>query len=285
MIAFSMPLFILVVHAAAQVMGSNNFTIVNGLVFTPGLAIVDAPQPYTPVGGDTLQIAIDVSGDGKLPWPPSTQSPTSPTLFHSITIFLTSYTTLRNFTISNGSDIPAGSMAFVGPVLSLEPSSTVKHINWVWPACLVGSGSDSSSSSRGAYNISLHQSFRWNGTEYYTIFDLPISVTNSIPATSSSGQVRADCALVENPLLDAAQIINSSDPLPGSPWIIGNSSSSTGGTLTSPGSGGVSIDGTGSTGGRGSLTTLPKSGSWALRVGNRDSFILIISSIILLFLV
>lgn len=54
MIAFSMPLFILVVHAAAQVMGSNNFTIVNGLVFTPGLAIVDAPQPYTPVGGGEL---------------------------------------------------------------------------------------------------------------------------------------------------------------------------------------------------------------------------------------
>lgn len=48
MIPFLMHLFILAVHAAAS---SNNFTIVNGQVFTPGLAIVDAPQPYTPLGG------------------------------------------------------------------------------------------------------------------------------------------------------------------------------------------------------------------------------------------
>lgn len=30
-----------------------NFTIVNGQLYTPGLAIVDAPQPYTPLGGCT----------------------------------------------------------------------------------------------------------------------------------------------------------------------------------------------------------------------------------------
>ena len=29
----------------------GNFTIVNGQVYTPGLAIVDAPQPNTPLGG------------------------------------------------------------------------------------------------------------------------------------------------------------------------------------------------------------------------------------------
>jgi hypothetical protein len=28
-----------------------NFTIINGQIFTPGLAIVDAPQPNTPLGG------------------------------------------------------------------------------------------------------------------------------------------------------------------------------------------------------------------------------------------
>lgn len=28
-----------------------NFTVVNGQVYTPGLAIVDAPQPNTPLGG------------------------------------------------------------------------------------------------------------------------------------------------------------------------------------------------------------------------------------------
>lgn len=170
----------------------------------------------------------------------------------------------------------------IGPVLSLEPlSSTVKHVDWVWPACLVGSG--------GAYNNSLHQSFRWNGTEYYTVFDLPVSVTDSIDESPS----RVDCALVENPLRDAVLVSSSSDPLPGEPWVgTGNSSSNSIGTLTSPGSGGVSIGGSSSTGstggggGGGTLTTLPKSGSWALRVGNNsDRFIVMISSIILSFVV
>jgi hypothetical protein len=31
----------------------DNFTIINGQIFTPGLAIIDAPQPYTPEGGGT----------------------------------------------------------------------------------------------------------------------------------------------------------------------------------------------------------------------------------------
>lgn len=28
-----------------------SFTITNGQIYTPGLAIIDAPQPYTPLGG------------------------------------------------------------------------------------------------------------------------------------------------------------------------------------------------------------------------------------------
>jgi hypothetical protein len=27
------------------------FTIINGQIYTPGLAIIDAPQPFTPEGG------------------------------------------------------------------------------------------------------------------------------------------------------------------------------------------------------------------------------------------
>jgi hypothetical protein len=207
------------------------------------------------ISSDTLQVAIDVSGDGKLPWPPSTQSSNAPTLFHNITIFLTSYTTLLNLTISNGSTVPTGNTAYVGPVLSLEPTSTVKHVNWVWPACLVGNGDGSP---RGAYNISLHQSFRWNGTDYYTVFDLPISVTNSI--SNDSTTERVNCAEIENPVLNVSQIANSCDTLAGSPWITTNS---TPGSLTAPGSGGVSTGGSGSGSGStgGSLTSLPKSSS------------------------
>ncbi|KAJ5836501.1 Mannosyltransferase 1 CMT1, partial [Penicillium robsamsonii] len=169
-----------------------------------------------------LQVAIDVSGNGQLPWPASTE-PDSSTLFHDITFFLTSES--HNFTISNGTK-PASNTSYVGPVLDLEPSSTVKHVNWIWPECLVGDGSDSEDSARGAYNISMHQSFRWNGTDYYTVFDLPISVTNSIPESND----RVDCDLLENKLLSAAEIGESSDSLPGQPWVEGGAST----TVSSP---------------------------------------------------
>ncbi|KAJ5512645.1 hypothetical protein N7463_002197 [Penicillium fimorum] len=165
---------------------------------------------------DNLQVAIDVSGNGQLPWPASTE-PDSSTLFHDITLFLTSES--HNFTISNGTN-PVSNTSYVGPVLDLEPSSTVKHVNWIWPECLVGDGSDSEDSARGAYNISMHQSFRWNGTDYYTVFDLPISVTNSIPKSDD----RIDCDLLENKLLSAAEIGESSDSLPGQPWVEGGAS-------------------------------------------------------------
>lgn len=36
----------------------GNFTTVNGQVYTPGLAIVDAPQPNTPLGGGRLPTKI-----------------------------------------------------------------------------------------------------------------------------------------------------------------------------------------------------------------------------------
>jgi hypothetical protein len=65
----------------------------------------------------------------------------------------------------------------------------VKHVNWVWPECFVGNGD--SGSDRGDYNISMHQSFRWNGTDYYTVFDLPIAITNSIPKSSALSESTA----------------------------------------------------------------------------------------------
>ncbi|KAJ5907018.1 uncharacterized protein N7473_003934 [Penicillium subrubescens] len=201
----------------------GNFTIVNGQVYTPGLAIIDAPQPNTPLGGENLQVAIDVSGNGKLPWPPSTQSADSPTLFHNITLFLTSETLSHNFTISNGTEPANNGTGYVGPVLDQEPSSTVKHVNWVWPKCLVGDGTSSDGSARGAYNISMHQSFRWNGSDYYTVFDLPISVTNSI----SESAERVDCASLENKLLNIAEVERSSDTLPGQPWVQAGASTET----------------------------------------------------------
>jgi hypothetical protein len=40
--------------AFAQNLNPYNYTIINGQIFTPGLAIVDAPQPNTPLGGGML---------------------------------------------------------------------------------------------------------------------------------------------------------------------------------------------------------------------------------------
>jgi hypothetical protein len=139
--------------------------IVNGQIFTPGIAIVDAPQPNTPLGGgeffressesqkliwiETLHVALDVSSNGQLQLPPYPDDPVS--AIYNITIYLSSYDTGKNFTVSNGTS-SAGN-ASLGEIMAMEPGSTVKHVNWVWPDCLVGDGSPSGNSSRGLYNV------------------------------------------------------------------------------------------------------------------------------------
>ncbi|CZR50349.1 uncharacterized protein PAC_00221 [Phialocephala subalpina] len=176
----------------------NAQQIVNGQIYTPGIALVDAPQPNTPLGGDFLQVALDVTSDGQLELPPYPSNPNS--AIWNITIFLSSYTTGKNFTISNGT--ASTNNASLGEIMTQEPSSTVKHVNWIWPDCLVGDGTSTGNTSRGAYNISIRQNFRLNGTNMYTIFDLPIKVTNSIPEEST----RPSCDSLNNPLLDEATL-------------------------------------------------------------------------------
>ena len=65
-----------------------------------------------------------------------------------------------------------------------------------------------------------------NGTQYYTIFDLPIDVINSIPINTqySSSKARPLCALRNNPLLSPSQTNSSVTPLPYQPFLGGNSS-------------------------------------------------------------
>jgi len=98
---------------------------------------------------DHLQVAIDISGDGKLQLPPYPAN--APTAFYNITIFLSSYVTGLNLTITNGT---AGSgNTSLGDILAQEPGSTVKHVNWIWPDCFVGNGPPTdSNSARGVYN-------------------------------------------------------------------------------------------------------------------------------------
>ena len=61
----------------------------------------------------------------------------------------------------------------------------------------------------------MHQSFRWRGVEHYTVFDLPISVSNSIEESDE----RVDCASVENELLDVGALAASNDTLDAVPWV------------------------------------------------------------------
>lgn len=99
---------------------------------------------------DFLQVAIDVSGNGKLDLPPYESG--FATGFHNITIFLSSYTTGKNLTISNGT--ATSNNASLGDIMQQESGGTVKHVNWAWPDCLVGNGQDTIGGSRGEYNVS-----------------------------------------------------------------------------------------------------------------------------------
>ncbi|KAH8170222.1 hypothetical protein LIA77_10766 [Sarocladium implicatum] len=176
-----------------------NFTIHNGQIFTPGFTVLNAPQPETPMGGDDLHISLDVTANGKLPLADFDED--DPSQIFNVTLFLYSYRTERNFTISNGT--ATANNASFGNIMQQEPGSTVKHINWVWPDCLVGNGQpDSDDSDRGVYNISIRQNFRLNDTDYYTIFDVPISVTNSIEEDDD----RPSCDSLDNELLSPEEI-------------------------------------------------------------------------------
>lgn len=105
----------------------------------------------------TLEVALDVSGNGKIPLPPYQDG--QPTQIHNITIFLTSYVTGFNLTITNAT--ASDGNASLGNIMFSEPGSTVKHVKWKWPACLVGDGfPKDNSTARGSYNVDSHLFFR-----------------------------------------------------------------------------------------------------------------------------
>ncbi|KAF1840280.1 uncharacterized protein K460DRAFT_296209 [Cucurbitaria berberidis CBS 394.84] len=254
--------------------GQNNkpdtsaFNIVNGRVFTPGLGIILAPQPFTPMGGDFLHIALDISGDGKLPVPPRPIDDPLTQVFN-FTLFLTSNTMQKNFTISNITT-PTPPLA---NIMSQEMGQTVKHINFEWPDCLVGDGNNVQGTARGEYNISIHQNYRLNGNDRYTIFNLPISVTNSISQFPGAGQLstkpipgplsanggRMSCTNIENPMMDFQTLVNSVNNPPGQPMqdiALQTTARRDGGQVGGPGNNngrGAGTGGQGSTDGQGAI--------------------------------
>ena len=264
---------------------TSAFNIVNGRVFTPGLGIILAvclkpmtsfypiltltnlnqPQPFTPMGGDFLHIALDVSGDGKLPVPPRDIDDPLTQVFN-FTLFLTSNTMQKNFTISNVTT----STPPLANIMSQEMGQTVKHINFEWPECLVGDGNDAEGTARGDYNITIHQNYRLNGDDRYTIFNLPISVTNSISRFLGVGQLstnpvpgplsanggRMDCANIENPMMDFQALVNSVNNPPGQPMqdiALETTARSDGGQVGGPGEAGS--NGQSGTNGQGQISS------------------------------
>jgi hypothetical protein len=208
------------------------------------------------MGGDFLHIAIDVSGDGKLPVPP--QSLEDPlTRVYNFTMFLTSNSLQRNFTISN---ITTTTPPFAD-IMNQELGQTVKHINFEWPDCLVGDGKENiGATARGDYNISIHQNFRLNGNDHYSIFNLPISVTNSISQFPAANQLltkpppgplnanggRMNCDRISNPLMDISQLIESVNNPPGQPFqdvAIETTQRGQGGQIGGPGNASPNGDG------------------------------------------
>jgi hypothetical protein len=203
------------------------------------------------MGGDFLHIAIDVSGDGKLPVPPKNIADSLTQVFN-FTLFLTSNSLQKNFTISN---ITTTTPPFAN-IMNQEPGQTVKHINFEWPDCLVGDGKeDIGTTARGDYNISIHQNFRLDGSDFYSIFNLPISVTNGIKQFPGASQLltkpppgplnganggRMNCDSISNPLMDISQLVASVNNPPGQPFQdiqIQTSQRTDGGQVGGPGKG------------------------------------------------
>lgn len=83
--------------------------------------------------GATQSVAIDISGDGHLP-ADSGPGSSSATHFDSLEVYLTSYATTFNLTVSSGPGL-----------LTQEPGSTVKHVNWLIDSCVPS----------GNYNVRL----------------------------------------------------------------------------------------------------------------------------------
>jgi len=164
--------------------------LVNGQIFTNGLAIIDSPAPGTPLhAGSTVTIAIDVSGDGKLTPDALKPDSSSSTHFYSLEIYLTSPN--LNLTVSQGPGL-----------LAQEQGSTVKHINWLVDSCVPS----------GNYNLTFYEGSHIQDKDYFTITPLPVSVQNTNPSDSCQNGTnsvqtvpQASSALSKSPWLDETQ--------------------------------------------------------------------------------
>ncbi|KAI0757124.1 hypothetical protein C8Q80DRAFT_78878 [Daedaleopsis nitida] len=130
-----------------------------------GLSVLDAPARNSVLkAGDVTSVAIDVnagtSGQGFT--------------YNSLEVYLVSSQTNANVTVATGPE-----------VLAQEPGSTVKHINWPVPTCLMS----------GDYNLTIYEASTFNGTGFFAIMPIPVRVQNDHPidpvCTSSAHPLEA----------------------------------------------------------------------------------------------
>ncbi|KAH8921765.1 hypothetical protein BT69DRAFT_1279323 [Atractiella rhizophila] len=141
---------------------------INGQFFTPGLVIVDAPAAGNPTTvGSTMPIAIDISGDGLLPFPPPSPIASNdlPTAILSLDLYLVSSKNNVNVTVSEGTGL-----------LEQESGSTVKHLNYRVPDCLPA----------GDYNLTFYEVDRINQETFFAIYAIPVSINRPSQANGTN---------------------------------------------------------------------------------------------------
>lgn len=61
--------------------------------------------------------------------------------------------------------------------------------------------------------MSIRQSFRLNGEDFYTVFDVPISVTNRIGEEAPNGVARPSCEELENEMMEWEEVREGADEM------------------------------------------------------------------------
>ncbi|KAF5355953.1 hypothetical protein D9756_003895 [Leucocoprinus leucothites] len=125
-------------------------TLINGQVYTNGLAIIDAPAPNSQQHvGSTMPIAIEVSGNGKLPFSALSPGSKLASSYELLEIYLVSSQAGLNFTISSGSGLLTGETGtltfYETSYINSQPYFTITPI----PISILSSGGSSSSCTEG----------------------------------------------------------------------------------------------------------------------------------------
>ncbi|KAI9057097.1 hypothetical protein FKP32DRAFT_1762690 [Trametes sanguinea] len=165
LLSFSVCLF-----ATSRLLAVAAQDVVNGQIITQGVSILDSPQPNSALNtGSNTGIAIEI--------PPGT----NPALvLDLLEIYLVSSDAQVNLTVSSGPQL-----------LSQEPGSDVKHIQWPVPTCL----------QTGLYNLTLYETSHANGAGFFAITPIPVQIRNG-------GNVSDTCGTGVNGLQEQPQPSN-----------------------------------------------------------------------------